>query len=170
MAFTAWEGDAFFYKNARSVFQCDDAERLRPRFRSGSLRCSNSVIGVSGTASSGRATSGRGTCGRRGARCWLAAGHCPKVAMRSSSGAACSCGWARRTASSASCLKTPRRCRRIWSDLGGSTAARGWPAPPTRSSCTCSGRSARCRSSGSRSWPVPASCAVRPASSTTWCW
>ena len=50
----------------------------------------------------------------------------------------------------------------IWSDLGGSTAARGWPAPPTRSSCTCSERSARCRSSGSRSWPAPASCAVRP--------
>ena len=34
VAFTAWEGHAFFYKNARSVFQCDDAERLRPRFRS----------------------------------------------------------------------------------------------------------------------------------------
>ena len=33
VAFTAWEGHAFFYKNAR-VFQCDDAERLRPRFRS----------------------------------------------------------------------------------------------------------------------------------------
>ena len=34
MAFTAWQGQAFFYKNARSVFQCDDTERLRPRFRS----------------------------------------------------------------------------------------------------------------------------------------
>ena len=34
VAFTAWQGHAFFYKNARSVFQRDDAERLRPRFRS----------------------------------------------------------------------------------------------------------------------------------------
>ena len=34
MAFTAWQGHAFFYKNARSVYQCDDAEGLRPRFRS----------------------------------------------------------------------------------------------------------------------------------------
>ncbi|CAE7643828.1 pfh1, partial [Symbiodinium microadriaticum] len=34
VAFTAWQGHAFFYKNARSVYQCDDAERLRPRFRS----------------------------------------------------------------------------------------------------------------------------------------
>ena len=33
MAFTAWQGHAF-YKNARTVYQCDDAERLRPRFRS----------------------------------------------------------------------------------------------------------------------------------------
>ncbi|CAE7608101.1 pfh1, partial [Symbiodinium pilosum] len=34
VAFTAWQGHAFFYKNARSVYQCDDAEGLRPRFRS----------------------------------------------------------------------------------------------------------------------------------------
>ena len=78
MAFTAWEGHAFFYKNARSVFQCDDAERLRPRFRS--ERRESAVPEFSNWREwDGELRADAGPAGGAG----RAAGHCPKVAMRS---------------------------------------------------------------------------------------
>ena len=84
VAFTAWEGHAFFYKNARSVFQCDDAERLRPRFRS-ERRESAVPEFRSWREWDGELRAGhfwtRDLRAARGAL--LAAGHCPKVAMRS---------------------------------------------------------------------------------------
>ena len=33
VAFTAWDGHAFFYKNARTVHLCDESERIQPRYR-----------------------------------------------------------------------------------------------------------------------------------------
>ena len=76
VAFTVWEGHAFFYKNARSVFQCDDAERLRPRFRSERWESAVPEFG------NWREWDGELRAGHfwtRDLGALLAAGHCPKV-------------------------------------------------------------------------------------------
>ena len=111
VAFTAWEGHAFFYKNARSVFQCDDAERLRPRFRSERRESAVPELG------NWRAASGRGTCGRRGARCWLR-GTAPRLPC-----AICASGSLRLRAGEADCviceLPEDAEALQAWmSDLG----------------------------------------------------
>ena len=84
VAFTAWQGHAFFYKNARSVFQCDDAERLRPRFRSERRESTVPEFGAwrewDGELRAGHFWT-RDLRQARGAL--LVAGHCPRVAMRS---------------------------------------------------------------------------------------
>ena len=84
VAFTAWQGHAFFYKNARTVYQCDDAERLRPRFRS-ERRESGVPEFARWQEWDGQPRAGHfWTRDLRGARAALmAAGHCPRVAMRS---------------------------------------------------------------------------------------
>ena len=64
VAFTAWQGHAFFYKNARSVYLCDDVERLRGN--AGSPRSPSSRSGASGTAACARGTSGPAICGGPG--------------------------------------------------------------------------------------------------------
>ena len=49
VAFTAWDGHAFFYKNARTVHLCDESERIQPRYP----RRSSPVAGVGRTTARG---------------------------------------------------------------------------------------------------------------------
>ncbi|CAE7240346.1 unnamed protein product [Symbiodinium natans] len=90
VAFTAWEGHAFFYKNARSVYQCDDADRLCPKSRA--ERRESAVPEFSEWREwDGQLRPGHfWTADLRAARGQLMAqGHSPKVAMRSL------CEWSR---------------------------------------------------------------------------
>ena len=147
VAFTAWEGHAFFYKNAR-VFQCDDAERLRPRFRSERRESAAPEFGNwrewDGELRAGHFCA-RDLLAARGAL--LAAGHCPKVAMRSL------CEWRslRLRAGEADCviceLPEDAEALQAWMERFGLKYCGQRLAGAT------SGRSARCRSSGGRSWP-----------------
>ena len=84
VAFTAWDGHAFFYKNARTVHLCDESERIQPRYRA-ERRDSTAPEFAQWLEWDGQLRAGHfWTRDLRKARAdLLSEGHCPKVAMRS---------------------------------------------------------------------------------------
>ena len=84
VAFTAWDGHAFFYKTARTVHLCDESERIQPRYRA-ERRDSTAPEFAQWLEWDGQLRAGHfWTRDLRKARAdLLSEGHCPKVAMRS---------------------------------------------------------------------------------------
>ena len=84
VAFAAWDGHAFFYKNARTVHLCDESERIQPRYRA-ERRDSTAPEFAQWLEWDGQLRAGHfWTRDLRKARAdLLSEGHCPKVAMRS---------------------------------------------------------------------------------------